>query len=233
MSQRFEFPPTPDIAGAVRDRIEPENRGFRPLVMRVVQPVAILLLVMILIVLLVPDLRARAFDWLHIGAIRIVNESPVATHTPELEFDVTPIGSILDWEYEITLADARDRVDFPIPDVPELGEPDAMFFYQLEEPMVILVWETTTQAPISLHLIGSANRAFKYSAEDEIRTEVNGHPALWLSSPHLYEIMPQTDSVIQRFVNGRVLIWEADGITYRLEGDLTLAAARQLAESIE
>jgi hypothetical protein len=234
---RVAYPPTPDIAGAVRDRIMP--RGRRLLITRLAPPVLILLLVVLIVVLLVPDLRARAFDWLHIGAVRIIKEPPPASPTPFPDllpgYDVTPIASILNWDNEISLAEARERVDFPILTVPSLGTPDAVFFYELEEPMIILVWERSGQTPISLHLIGSHNRVFKYKAEVETETEVNGRRAVWLTGPHQYEIMPLEgeEAVIQRYIQGSVLLWEADGVTYRLEGELTLDEARALAESLE
>lgn len=234
---RVVFPPTPDIAGTARERLAPWSR--RTLIVRLAPPFMVLLLVVAMFVLMVPDLRARAFGWLHIGAVRIVKESPPATVTPFPNvlqgYDVTPVASILDWDNEISLAEARNRVDFPIPSVPSLGAPDAVFYYELEEPMIILVWELPEQAPVSLHLIGSRNRVFKYEAEVETETEVNGQRAVWLTGSHLYEIMPQQGerAVIQRYIHGSVLLWEADGVTYRLEGELTLDQARMLAESLE
>ncbi len=234
---RVAYPATPDIAGAVRDRIGPRSR--RLLITRLAPPVLILLLVVLIVLLLVPDLRARAFDWLHIGAVRIINEPPPASPTPFPDllqgYNVTPIASILDWDNEISLTEAQARVDFPIPTVPSLGAPDAVFYYELEEPMIILVWERPGQTPISLHLIGSHNRVFKYEAEVETETEVNGRRAVWLTGPHQYEIMPLEgeDAVIQRYIQGSVLLWEAARVTYRLEGDLTLDEAHALAESLE
>lgn len=233
---RMEYPPTPDIAGVVRERIAPQRR---PLIARLAQPVLIALALALMVVLLVPDLRARAFDWLHIGAVRISHEAPAASPTPFPNllqgYAVTPIASILDWDNEISLAAAQERVDFPIPAVPRLGTPDAVFYYELEEPVIILVWEEPEQPPISLHLIGSRNRVFKYEAEVETETEVNGRRALWLTGAHQYEIMPQAgeSAVIQRYIHGSVLLWEADGVTYRLEGELTLDEARALAQSLE
>lgn len=237
---RMQFPPTPDIAGAVRERIE-ARRGsiFRRPVTRLAQPVGVIVLVIVLVVLLVPDLRARAFDWLHVGAVRISEDPPPAAATPFPNllqgYDVTPIASILDWDHAITLGKAQDRVDFPIPTVPDLGPPDHVFYYHLEESIIILVWEQPDSTPISLHLIGSRSRVFKYNAQVETETDVNGQRALWLTGPHQYEIMPQEGSsaVIQRYIQGNVLIWEAGGVTYRLEGDLTLDEARDLAESLD
>lgn len=233
---RFEFPPTPDIADVVRARIAPNDARRRVMLTQLAKPIAVLLVVALVITLLVPDLRARAFGWLKIGAIWITDDAPSTTHTPVpsgLEFDVTPIWSILDWDYKITRAEAQARVDFPLPVVPDLGEPDAVFFYELDEPVVILVWKQLDQLPISLHLIGSENRVFKYSAEEQHPVTVNGRNGLWLVSPHLFEIMPRDGGIMQRFVNGSVLIWEFDGVTYRLEGDLTLDEALRLAESLD
>ncbi len=221
----------------MRERIAPQNR--RPLIARLAQPAAGLLLVTLVVILLVPDLRARAFDWLHIGAVRISDESPLPSPTPFPDvlqgYDVTPIASILDWDNEISLAEAQERVDFPIPTAPSLGLPDVVFAYELEDPMIILVWVRPDQAPISLHLIGSRNRVFKYQADVETETEVNGRRAAWLTGPHQYEIMPQAGdgALIQRYIHGSVLLWEADGVTYRLEGDMSLDEARALAESLE
>jgi hypothetical protein len=219
---RVKFPPTPDIAGAVRDRITPNFRRAR--MTRLAQPVTILLLVIVIVMLLVPDLRARAFDWLHVGAVRFVNEAPPT--------GPTPTWTLYDDDFAVTLAEAQERVAFPIPTVPDLGTPDAVFFYQLDVPMVILVWEQPDQLPISLHLIGSANRVTKYETE-VIPVDFNGRRALWLPSPHLYEYMPQAHDVVLRVVYGNVLIWEANDVTYRLEGDLTLDEARDLAASLE
>jgi hypothetical protein len=236
VAQRFEYPPTPDIAGAVRDRLASRRRAVFTCSLELAgQLAAILLLLALGIALLVPDIRARAFDWLSIGAVRFVHDTPNATHTPEPGLDMTPVSSWFDWADKVSLAEARTRVDFRIPDVPRLGSPDDVFYVEYEPgvAMVILVWEPDEQPPISLHLIAPENRAFKYSAQATANTTVNGQPAVWLSSPHLYEIVPQTGNVMQRFVVGNVLIWEMDDMTYRLEGDLTLAAAQALAESVE
>jgi hypothetical protein len=233
----MEYPPTPDIAGGVRERIAPKNR--RLLIVRLAQPLLILVLVALIVALAVPDLRARAFDWLHIGAVRIIKDPPAASPTPFPDvlqgYDVTPIASILDWDNEVSLAEARERVDFLIPAVPRLGAPDVVFYYELEEPVIILVWKRSEQTPISLHLIGSRNRVFKYKVDVETETVVNGRRAVWLTGAHQYEIMPQEGegAVIQRYIHGSVLLWEEDGVTYRLEGELTLDEARALAESLE
>jgi hypothetical protein len=41
------------------------------------------------------------------------------------------------------------------------------------------------------------------------------------------------DLQYRRMIDGQVLIWEGDGITYRLETDLSLEEAIRIAESLE
>ena len=42
----------------------------------------------------------------------------------------------------------------------------------------------------------------------------------------------QGGSQVQLSVSGNVLAWEREGLTYRLEGDLSMEAARRIAESL-
>lgn len=228
ISQRFDYPPTPDIAGTVRARLE-RRSVFQP-----ARAAAIVLLAAVVLglitVLAVPDWRAKAFDWLRIGAVQIVDE-PTAT-TPD---ELVPLADdpLFDPAYAVTLADARAQVDFPIRVPSVLGEPDRVYLHLLREPMVILAWtETPTESPISLHIIAPGNFAVKYSAEQESRTSVNDQPAYWLVIPHPFTIETGDGRVLQRTVTGHVLIWESGELTYRLEGAATLDDARRIAESL-
>lgn len=68
-------------------------------------------------------------------------------------------------------------------------------------------------------------------AEDVEVVSVDGHRAFWLSEPHALDV--QTADGDRAFsVEGSVLIWAAEGLTYRLETSLGLAEAIALAASI-
>lgn len=225
MARRFEFPPTPDIAGAVRDRIAAPRRTLAR--QRVLRAAGLALALAIIAVLAVPDWRARALDWLQIGAVRLADEgeTPAAT--------VTPLESILDMPGRTTLDGAQAAVDFPIRLPAALPAPDAVFVQHDPYPLVILVWLEADAPPLSVHQIDTRNVVIKEYTGAIERVEVNRADAVWLSGPHNLDILPGDNTLIRRYVDSNVLFWEEGAITYRVEGDLALDEAIRIAESLE
>ncbi len=225
MAREFEFPPTPDIAGAVHDRIAAPRRGMAW--QRALTVAAAGLLVALIAVLAVPDWRARALDWLQIGAVRLVDE----TETPAAT--VTPLESVLVLPGRTTLENAQAAVDFPIRLPAGLPAPDAVSVQHSPYPLVVLVWLEPGAPPLSVHQIDTRNVVIKgYTGAIE-RVEVNGAEGVWLSGPHNLDILPGDNTLIRRYVESHVLLWEENGITYRVEGDLALDEAVAIAESLE
>ena len=67
--------------------------------------------------------------------------------------------------------------------------------------------------------------------EDVHAASVDGATAVWIPVPHV--LMIETERGTKTFsVRGNVLIWEVDGITYRLETSLDRASALEVARSI-
>jgi hypothetical protein len=67
--------------------------------------------------------------------------------------------------------------------------------------------------------------------EDVHDASVDGATAVWIPVPHV--LMVDTDEGTKTFsVRGNVLIWEVDGITYRLETSLDRASALEVARSM-
>ena len=66
--------------------------------------------------------------------------------------------------------------------------------------------------------------------EDLELASVDGVPAFWIPVPH--PVVIETERGTETFLaRGNVLIWEVEGITYRLETTLGKAGADALAES--
>jgi hypothetical protein len=63
-------------------------------------------------------------------------------------------------------------------------------------------------------------------------TQVNGHYAVWAEGPYLVQLT-NGDIDFRRTVAGNTLIWEEQGITYRLESNVALEEALKIAESLE
>lgn len=247
----FTYPATPDIAGAVRRRLQAgptrSAPGRRWLVWATVS-----LLIIIGGMLAVPQVRAVVVDFLQIGAIRIFLTQPTSTVTPPLTpipplTEVSPTttspssSSLLQLAGATSLVEAQARVDFPIrlPGYPsDLGPPDRVFLQDLAGPVLVLVWldaDHPDQIRLSLHQLGPGTFAQKVEPLIVQETSVKGQPALWTQGPYLLQFERDGQVIVdtRRLVTGHVLIWVEKGITYRLETDLSLEEAVRIAESLK
>lgn len=263
---RFAYPPTPDIARAVR-RLTPERGRQRDRPARRWRSVAVVVALVLLVLLAVPEVRAGLRVLLQFGPFRFVPAAPTAgpppmaptagpapgqptvtvsratppaTRTPPRP---TPgrFGPPLDLIGRTTLDAARQRVPFRLPTYPPgIGPPDAVFVQELAGRIAILVWlepGTTDRVRFSLHVLTDDVIVQKTAGmQTELRrTTVSGHDAVWVRGPHLLETFYQTRRRGERRqVLGNVLIWQQDGLYYRLEVPeaLPFDQARRIAESL-
>jgi hypothetical protein len=196
----------------------------------------------------VPEVQAWVRSVIfRIGSIEIVQvtatPTPTGTRTPGSTQTATPVAWNPNLVGETTLADVTRRATFPVrlPGHPAgLGEPDRIFLQDLDGPAVILAWLDSaqpSQPKLILYELSSNVMATKMIDESTLLTEttVNGLPALWLHGPHMVEIYTSGGRSVEprRLVEGNVLNWQEGGITYRLEGALTLQEAIRIAESLE
>lgn len=256
-ASEMAYPPTPEIAGQVRRRLKEVGRPRTTFYPRVAWAAVILVVLLLATILLVPPVRAAVMDFLQIGAVRIFLIEPTSTpsSTPAPP-TVTPVRSVtplptaipsqtplfllslLDLQGETTLDQALERLHFnpSLPAYPtDLGDPDRVFLQSQGGQVLIMVW-TDPQHPnsvrLSLHTIGPGSwSATKIEPATIEHTLVNGLEALWAEGPYPLQ-MTNGDMDIRRLVDGRVLIWEQDGLTYRLESDLTMEEAVKIAESL-
>jgi hypothetical protein len=197
-----------------------------------------------LMLLAVPQVRAALIEFIQIGAARINLISPTATATGTVQ--ATPLASLLDLAGETTLTKAQRQMSFTITLPAEFGEPDRVFVQDLGAPAVVLVWlNDDGSVRLSLHEIGPGSwavpalgKAFDKAALSKFGyeliefTDVNGNPALWVEGERLL-IARDGDVKSVRLVESPALIWEAFGVTYRLEGDFTLEEMVKIAESLK
>ncbi len=243
MAATFSYPPTPDIAGAVHDRLAHE--GKRPLTVLghrkgrrrlAVTAAGLWLALTALIVLAVPEARALVGSFLmRIGAIEVI----VATPTP-LPYAATPStnpsgasGAL----NALTFDEARARAGFPIqlPLYPaDLGKPDRAFLQDLGGPTTIFLWLQPGQsdkARLLLYEVSSGNYLQKGVEGSTVlrETQVYNQKALWIrGTPPLASNDP-----LLHPSNGNTLLWSEGGITYRLETALSLDEALKIAKSFQ
>lgn len=242
LARQLPYPPTPDIAGAVAERLAARPRQAPRL-----NPAWALLLVVALLVglLAAPPVRAAILEFLQIGGVRIwlVEPTPVPTIAPGAETPpptATPVSSLFDLAGETTLAGAEQKAHFRVrlPTYPpDLGPPDGVFYQELGAPAVVLVWldpQQPKQAHLSLHILAEGAFVEKGVPTTVATTTVNGRPAAWTTGPYLLAYRQQGGQEwdMRRLVEGHVLVWSENMLTYRLETDLPLAEAVRVAESL-
>lgn len=246
-ARHFPYPSTPNLSGRIQSMAQPAATSRT---MSRLAWAALVLVIVASVLLAVPPVRAAVLEVLRFGAVRIflVEPTPTPTLPPPAASPAprptatprptpTPLASLLDLAGQTTLAEAQTQVDFPIrlpAYPPNLGPPDQVFLQDFDGPLLVLVWLVPGQPDrvrLSLHELGPGTFAGKGAPTVIEETTVNGKPALWLEGEHLLTLRNGNFSP-RRLVDGHVLLWVEDEITYRLETDLTLEEAVRVAESV-
>jgi hypothetical protein len=228
------FPETPDVAGAVRARLEHGPKPSRRTRRRpgLVLVVAALVAAALSAALAVPQARSTILHWFGIGGVRIefVEQLP-----PVTEDRAPSIG------VAVSLAEARTRVGFRVL-VPggDVGPPDAVYVGHFTVDEVTLLYGRPRQIRLLLtEIAGRLNLQFaaKFIQGDaHVRLlSVAGRPALWIEgAPHEFVFVTPTGQVASAplRLDKNTLLWQQDGLLLRLEGDLDLAQALRIARSL-
>lgn len=239
------YPPTPDLASTVADELAAQAKPRRLFTINRMSAVAaVLLLALAAVIMFDASARETVAGWLGLRGVEVhqVDATPTAIdRQPEL----SDIGQ------QVTLSEAQARADFPIQIPTSLDRPPDAVYIDSWPPggKVSLVYEPTAQLPetafpgVGLLLTefqGSRtpNASGKGIPPDATleQVEVNGQPGVWISgSPHIaytYHTREGETTFVDARLAGNVLLWERDGITYRLEAQILLPQAVKLAESL-
>ena len=251
LAHTLPYPTTPPIAGRVVERLRTAASGRTRRVNWKWGVVAVLIVLALL--MLVPPARAAVVEIIQIGVVRILRfpnppspatavPVPSSQPLPEAPRTATPapttIPALPDLAGETTLPAAQAKLDFPIllPAYPrDLGHPDRVFLQTMGSPMLVLVWldpDHPGVARLSLDEIAPGNWSItKYNPPVIEQVTIRGQPGIWTEGPYMLQAS-NGNYVVQRMVEGRVLIWTQGQITYRLETALSLEEAVKIAESL-
>ena len=231
LGRELAVPEAPDLAPRVLAALEPTARPARMRLAVVLVAVAVAVL---LAALAIPDARSALARFFHIGAARIevVDELPAVEPQPQ-ELDLEPtLGE------RLTLAEARRRAGYDLleldeaPDQVYLGPRDSVWFlYGRPDAVRLLVAQTPKL---------SIDEAFIFKKLAPVGTNVEtlsvrGKPAYFLSGePHEVILVDEYGLPVQETLRlaRNTLLWEEDGRTLRLEGDLSREEAVEIAESL-
>lgn len=247
------YPSTPDIARAVRHRIESgagaERRAARigrrrlwSSVPRVAWVAAALAALFAGALVFSPSTRQAVADFFGVDGIRI----HVGGRAPE------GLGADLDLGERISLADAQSRVTFPIqvPSIDRLGAPDEVYFGAPPPGgQLSFVYAAgpglPAAPPTDVGLLFSQFSAdlegafFKKAVQFGTNVRfvlVNGADGYWVhGAPHVFSYRDVEGHIVEESsrLAGDVLVWSRDGVTYRIESGLRLREVLEIAESLE
>ena len=155
----------------------------------------------------VPPARSAILDFFRIGGVEIRRVETVPPLSPARAAPGV----------RTSLAEARNSVDF------ELVVPQGYQSVYLEAGIVTFVW----QDRLLMELRGDEQLLKKVVDQRSTvqQLDVNGYPAVWVAGAPHGLFIPGGDSRLA----GNVLIWVRNGVTFRLEGDLTRARAVRIA----
>ena len=228
VGQNLEVPAAPDLTGVVRTRLA---EGRRPsLFSRRVLIVALAVLaVAVGAVLAVPEARSTIKDWLGIGnvTIRYVEELPPV----EQATDDLGLGE------QMSLEKARERAGFQVrvPTVEGLDDPPKVF-YNESSSQVAFLYGSEDQPKLLITQADARGAIEKIVnlnvTERELVVVEPGYAGVWLYGEKHAIFYPSTDHEEPFRLVGNALVYEIDGVTARIEAEISKDEALRIARSM-
>ena len=252
LGSAIELPPAPDIARSVGDRLREATvaRSARPTRLRPMRRALLLAAVLALLVAGVAVGLRVGLDLLRIDFGTVPAPTAPAA-TPSATAGVAVPGQDLGLGRATTLEGARDAAGFTMVEPTGLGDPDAVFVGGPSlRGQISFIYAATPDLPPS-DLLDEAGLLFTQNVgrpDDGLANKlvdsglarvesvtVDGAPGYWISGePHWFWYLDANGQVLEdgrRFV-GDTLVWERDGLLYRIEGQITKARALEIASTI-
>jgi hypothetical protein len=253
VGRHAEWPPTPDLATAVRRRLErageagAERRWTLPswrLSPRLAMGFALVLIVVGGTLLAAPPVRNGIARFLHLPGVDVQR----APHPLPSATGGKPGAERLGLGAPVTLAEARARARFPVRVPGSLGPPDQVYVLAvrgdvavslvylprpgLPEARAAHVGAIITQVPGLVQ----GNYMKKVAGPDTIvaETSVGGHPAFWLTgAPHAVGV-ENGDLLSPEPLRlaGDTLVWSDGSVATRIESALDLPAVLTVAAAL-
>lgn len=241
LGAELDFPPTPDLAGAVVARLAaepvaaPRRRAPRP-AWRLATAAAILLAVVVVVGSLIPAVRDEVTAWLGIGGVEVerVDDAP------------DDLGAGLSLGEPITAEVAASALGRPLLFPAALGTPERTFLVEGGRA-VSMLWPAGPDLPLAEAGVGAVLTQFAGTVDvpvvsklagPEVEIElirVAGAEALWITGgPHpVFYLGPDGEAIEDSGrLAGNTLLWQVGPTTLRLESALDRDAAVALAESV-
>lgn len=227
-----EWPETPELAAAVERRLAASSAPWRPrrLSRRSLAVALAVLAVALVAALAVPGARSALLRFFHLQGVTVEVVDSLPAVRPS-----TSLGLLGE---RVSLGEARRRSRFELVEAARLGSPDEVrvgpsgmvsFVYRGPGGVRVILSQFEGQVePIFLKKVVAGGTRVE-------NVTVGGEPGLFLSGePHffMYVSPDGTEHGEPVYLARDVLLWQRGKLTLRLEGQLTLARALELARSI-
>jgi hypothetical protein len=185
--------------------------------------IALVVAAVLVALLATPPVRAAVFDWFGFGGVVVERGTPgpgPAPPPPEVTGDSS-------------LSEAGDAVDFTVWVPTELGAPDGVEV-SADRRIVSMTWSDDQDGVVRLDQFdGRLDFSLAKRAPRVFYASVDGTDALWFEEPHEVVLLePDGDRRAESArLAGHTLIWQDGSTTLRIEGDLDLVRAVEIAES--
>ena len=224
------WPETPDLASAVRRRIEaPPERRFRR---RTLTIALAILVVGVGAVLAVPPARTAILDWLGFGGVEIRRVA---------ELPQVPSEGRLVLGERVSLERARALSEHPVlvPEEAGFEQPNAVYVDPFAPGRPVALVYGPLGRPRLLVLQFRAAPLIEKALLGETRVEqvtVDGARGLWIEGPRhefFYRTLEREAMRDTQRLAGNTLLWMRGPLTLRIEGELSKAEAIRIAESMD
>jgi hypothetical protein len=213
------FPPTPDIASAIRGGLERPRFWRRPVAIAL----AIVAVAAIAAAFAVPQSRSAILDWLGLRHVSVVRVE---------KLPVVPANGGLDLGQRVTLDDAKRRAPWLL--LPD-SDPDSVWLNEsIPGGKVSLVWGTPSNVRLLLtELSGRAYVEKIIDGDTQVERVKIGTAGAWFQGQHVVMVQDRdgrfhdTHARLAR----NTLVWQQGGVTLRLEGGLTKDEALRIART--
>lgn len=238
-----QYPPTPNLAPVVQERIRARSRIRRgDRTRRLMMAGAALIVLLCAATLLAPDSRRTVAGWLHL---------PGVTFRSEKAEDRPALGGTFRLGDPVALDEARAGVGFDllVPELSWLDQPDEVYLDSRPTGgAVTMIYHASDDIPAA-EATGVGLLLSQFQGElnpgmygkglpDGVQLEtleINGRLAFWISgTPHTFSYIDPDRKYVQETIRlaGNTLLWQQGELTLRLESDLDRDRAVEIAASM-
>ena len=218
--------PSPSRAGKGRSRVPPRFGRIADVVAGVGsrRRIALVVAAVLVVLLATPPVRATVVDWFTFGGVMVEHGSPGQNSVP-------PPPEV---PHDRALSEAATEAGFVVSAPVVLGAPDGVQL-AADRQAVSMSWSTEADGVLRLDQF---DRRLDFSlaktAPHVFYASVGGSDALWFEEPHEVVLLEPdgTRRTESARLAGHTLIWLDGSTTLRLEGEVSLGRAVEIAESV-